>query len=133
MIFEGSAMKRLLSAALALSLMSGTAAFAGPYDHGRHHADFDRNGGRHWDRRHDDHSGVATAIGVGFGLFALATIIAASDRDRQTERAYDNGYDAPPPPQYRDGPQYRQYDDGQYQDQPNRDRRDDYPPAPQHP
>jgi Ni/Co efflux regulator RcnB len=105
-------MKRLLSAALALSLLSGTAAFAEPFDHrGGHH---DSNRGRHdWNGRH--HRGhdndAGTAIAVGVGLLALTAIIASSqDRERQAqyERQRNDDYyrnDAPPPPDYRrDGP-----------------------------
>ena len=117
-------MKRLLSAALALSLLSGTAAFAEPFDHrGGHHdrGDFDR-GNHGWDhRRHGNDAGTAIAVGV--GLLALTAIIAASqDRDRgaQYDRRRNDGYygndgyyrndarpeyrrDGPPPP--------RPYDD----------------------
>lgn len=114
-------MKRLLSAALALSLLSGTAAFAEPFDHrgGQHQrGDFDR-GNRGWDGRHHRGHGndAGTAIAVGVGLLALTAIIAASqDRDRQAQyerRRYEGYYrdDAPPPPDYRrDGPTY----DGEY-------------------
>lgn len=116
-------MKRLLSAALALSLLSGTAAFAEPFDHrGGGHYDFDR--GRHdWNGRgHRGHGNDAgTAIAVGVGLLALTAIIAASqDRDRQAQyerRRYDGyyRYDAPPPPDYRrDGPPPPPEYDGYY-------------------
>lgn len=112
-------MKRLLSAALALSLLSGTAAFAEPFDHRGGHYDSDR--GRHdWDGRgHRGHGNDAgTAIAVGVGLLALTAIIAAShDRDRQAQydRRRDDGYyrnDAPQPEYRRDGPPPSQnYDD----------------------
>lgn len=109
-------MKRLLSAALALSLLSGTAAFAEPFDHRGGHYDYDR--GRHdWNGRHHRGHGddAGTAIAVGVGLLALTAIIASSqERDRQAQyerRRYEGNYrdGAPPPPDYRrDG---RTYDD----------------------
>lgn len=90
-------MKRLVSAALALSLLCGTAAYADPFGPGpRHHNGFDRG----WHHRHDD--GAGTAVAVGVGLLALTAIIAAADRDRERarDRAYENDY-PPPPPRYR--------------------------------
>jgi hypothetical protein len=91
-------MKRFLSTVLALSLLSGTAAVAGPYGHGP------RDGYRHGYvrgyghgyRHHDD--GAGTAVAVGFGLLALTAIIAASDNDRERDRAYRQEYVPPPPP-----------------------------------
>ncbi len=97
-------MKRLLSAALALSLLSGTAAVAGPYDHGnRGYSE------HHYDRgRHDD-TGAAVAVGV--GALALFAILASQNNDRRDEAAYerDRGYG----PSY-DNPGYdnRGYDRG---------------------
>jgi hypothetical protein len=89
-------MKRLMSAALALALLSGTAASADPFGNGPrwgHHDRWDRG----WDRgrrHHDD--GAGTAIAVGVGLLALTAIIAASDNDREERRV--RAYDYPPPP-----------------------------------
>lgn len=89
-------MKRLLSAALALSLLSGTAAMADPFGPGPgHHDRFDRDGGRHY-RHHDD--GTGAAVAVGFGLLALTAILAASSRDQARERDYGNPPPPPPPP-----------------------------------
>jgi hypothetical protein len=85
-----NAMKRLISAALALSLLGTTAAIARPWEGGHH-------GGYHY--RHDGYrhhgDGAAAALGIGLGLFALAAIAASHDRDRDYDRRY---YDAPPPP-----------------------------------
>ena len=102
-------MKRLLSAALALSLLSGTAAMADPFGPGPGHQDrFDRDGGRHY-RHHDD--GTGAAVAVGFGLLALTAILAASDRDQARERDYGNPPPPPPPPP--NGPNYGPNDRGQ--------------------
>ena len=82
-------MKRLISAALALTLIGSTAAVADPYGHRG-----GWGGGRgHYDRgyRHGD-NGAGLAIGLGVGLFALAAIAASQhDEDRYDNRAY--GYD----------------------------------------
>jgi hypothetical protein len=113
-------MKRFLSAALALSLLSGSAAFAEPFDHrgGQHErGDYDR-GSHGWDGRHHRGNDAGAAVAVGVGLLALTAIIAASqDRDRHAQyerRRYESDYrnDAPPPPDYRrDGPPPpREYD-----------------------
>lgn len=79
-------MKRLVCAALVLSLIGSTAAVAQPYG---------RSGGwggySHQDRgnyrRGDDGAGLA--IGLGVGLFALAAIAASQHHDRDYDR-YDN-------------------------------------------
>jgi hypothetical protein len=107
-------MKRLLSAALALSLLSGTAAMADPFGPGPgHHDRFDRDGGGHY--RHHGGDGAGTAIAVGFGLLALTAILATSDRDQPRERGYDN----PPPPNGRDyGPEYGPNNNQAYDDNP---------------
>lgn len=98
-------MKRLLSAALALSLLGATAAQADPFDH-RQHERYDggrdhgwshgrddyRGHDRGW-RHHDDNAGAAIAVGV--GLIALTAILASQNNDRY--RDYDR-YDGPPPP-----------------------------------
>ena len=80
-------MKRLVCAALALSLIGSTAAIADPYDHGN------RWGGySHQDRgdyRRGD-NGAGLAIGLGVGLFALAAIAASQHHERNYDR-YDNG------------------------------------------
>jgi len=85
-------MKRLISAALAFSLLGTSVAVADPW--GRHGG----WGGRgHYDRgyRHGD-NGAGLAIGLGVGLFALAAIAASQhhDEDRYDRGygAYDNGY-----------------------------------------
>jgi Ni/Co efflux regulator RcnB len=109
-------MKRLLCAALALSLMSGSVAYAQPPGGWGHH-DRDRGSDRGYDRhdyrgRHDD-SGAAVAAGVGF--LALIAILASQDRERR-----DAQYAPPPPPPgYGYGPDSYQ---GAYPDQaPNQD------------
>src|ERR1700691_3967368 len=80
------AMKRLICATVALSLLGATAAFAEPY----HHGGF---GNRGW---HGRGAGGAL-IGLGVGLFALGAIAAASDHDRYYDR-YPYEPPAPPPP-----------------------------------
>ncbi len=129
-------MKRVLSAALALSLVSGSVAFADPYDRGGSYSDRgdrggngyrDRGGDRGWgdrDRgnyrgdwggRYHRHNDAGTAIAVGVGIFALMAIAASQDRGRERSVEYRRDGDyrntPPPPPQYygnRDGSQ--QYD-----------------------
>ncbi len=113
-------MKRLLSAVVALSLLSGTVAFAEPFDHRGGWHDRDR---RDWDgrRHHGRDNGAGTAIAVGVGLLALTAIVAASqDRDREIERRREERYyryDAPPPPPdyWRNGPP-RAYDNDGWRD-----------------
>jgi hypothetical protein len=86
-------MKRLISAALALSLLGATAASAQPYRHG---------GGHH--RSHGGGNNGAAILGLGLGLFALGAIAASSQRDRYEDRYYDRydyGPPPPPPPRYR--------------------------------
>ena len=98
--------KRLMSAALALALLSGTAASADPWHgpRGGHYDRYDRydRGYRH----HNDGAGAAVAVGV--GLLALTAILAASERDRARTQPYA---DPPPPPSYpyRDDRDYRSY------------------------
>ncbi len=79
-------MKRLLSVALALSLIGGTAAYAGPHGpggHGGYHGGYHGyHGGYHG---HDD----GAAIAAGFGALALIAILASQDR---------HDYPPPPPP-----------------------------------
>lgn len=95
-------MKKLLSAALVLSLLGSSAAFAAPYGHGNFggrgnyggHGDF---GGRR-DFGHSDHRGGNDgALIAGVGLFALAAILATS-QNHSEPRDYDDDYRAPPPP-----------------------------------
>jgi hypothetical protein len=119
-------MKRLMSAALALALLSGTAASADPFGYGPrggHHERYDRG----WDHRRHRDNDAGTAFAVGFGLLALTAIVAAADRDRDETRVRAYDYPPPPPPpppRYRDqyGPapdRDRSYDQGRdYQDQP---------------
>lgn len=83
-------MKRLISAALALSLLGATAASAAPVNHGTQVQYRDSY------RRHDD-NGAAVAAGIGF--IALAAILASQnnrDRDDYRDRSWDHrdyGYD----------------------------------------
>jgi len=111
-------MKRLISAALALALLSGTAAYADPYGHGSRYGHQER-----WDGgyRHHRGDGAGAAVAVGFGLLALTAILASQNRERAP--AYDN-YPPPPPP---NGQDYRRNDgpnDGQNVDQGQDTRRD---------
>jgi len=89
-------MKRLISAALALTLLGATAASAQPYD---------RGGGHH--RGHGGNGAVI--LGLVLGLFALGAIASSSQRDRHyDDRYYDSyGYGPPPPPP--PPPRYRQW------------------------
>ena len=85
-------MKRLISAALVLTILGSTAAVADP--RGRHGGGWRSHG--HYDRgyRHGD-NGAGLAIGLGVGLFALAAIAASQNNDRYDDRGaygYDNGY-----------------------------------------
>ena len=87
-------MKRLISAALVLTVLGSTAAVADP--RGRHGGGWRSHG--HYDRgyRHGD-NGAGLAIGLGVGLFALAAIAASRNNDRYDDRydrgyGYDNGY-----------------------------------------
>ena len=89
-------MKRLMSAALALSLLGGSAAVAAPYDHGGrgsygnqgYYSSYSER-----ERRNDD----GTAIVAGVGILALAAILASQHHnhdgryDRDGGRGYDNG------------------------------------------
>jgi len=83
-------MRRLLSAALALTLLGGSAAYADPHGYG--HRDY--YGERHHFRgRHDD---TGAAIAAGVGVLALIAILASQDRERHAAQ-YQG-----PPPDYRD-------------------------------
>jgi Ni/Co efflux regulator RcnB len=103
-------MKRLLSAALAFSLIGSTAAFADPYGHaygyGNHgYGNYGYSDRDYRYRRHNDNGG---AIVFGLGVLTLAAVLASQhhehdgwyDRDRGYYRG-DDGY-------YRDG-NYRDY------------------------
>ena len=86
-------MKRLVCAALALTLLGTAAASAQPYGRGGYSHSY----------RHGDNTGAL--IGLGIGLFALGAIAASQhdyDRDRYDDRAYQNNY--------------RGYQGGYYQD-----------------
>ena len=91
-------MKRLISAALALTLLGTSAAVADPW--GRHGGGWGGHGRYDRGYRHGD-NGAGLAIGLGIGLFALAAIAASQhDEDRYDNRGYgydnrygyDNGY-----------------------------------------
>jgi hypothetical protein len=86
-------MKRLICAALALTMLGATGAFAQPF----HPSGYSYGGGWH---RHDD---TGALIGLGVGLFALGAIAAASNLDRYSDR-YEYGPPLPPPSYY--GPTY---------------------------
>jgi hypothetical protein len=88
-------MKRFLSAALALSLLGGSAAVAAPYDHGgqRGYGNQGYSSGYSDRGRHNDDG---TAIVAGVGILALAAILASQHRHhdgwygRDGGRGYDN-------------------------------------------
>jgi|SRR5579871_1195971 len=88
-------MKRLVSAALALTMLSGTAAVAAPYDHGGQGY---YNGYGNQYRRHDGNNGAAIVAGV--GILALAAILASQHHHHQYHDGwygrdggrYGNGY-----------------------------------------
>jgi len=81
------AMKRLISATLALSLLGATAASAAPVNRGTP-IQYREDGYRH----RGDGDGAAIAAGVGF--LALAAILASQHRDHDgwRDRDYDRGY-----------------------------------------
>jgi hypothetical protein len=83
-------MKKIICAALALTLLGSTAAQASDWGHGWHGGGWHHHGNADW------------AVGLGLGLFALGVIGAAESahernqyyRDRD---AYDRNQDYPPP------------------------------------
>jgi hypothetical protein len=83
------AMKRLISATLALSLLGVTAASAAPYGYDRQGYGYDsqyRDSGYR-----SDNNGAAIAAGVGF--LALAAILASQNhRDFYADRGYRGGW-----------------------------------------
>jgi hypothetical protein len=86
------AMKRLICATLALSLLGATAASAHPFHGG--HGGYGHGGGWH------GRGGSGALIGLGVGLFALGAIAAASSHDRYDDRYYGPPPPPPPPPGY---------------------------------
>jgi hypothetical protein len=83
------AMKRLISATLALSLLGVTAASAAPYGYDRQGYGYDSQY-RDDSYRHDN-NGAAIAAGVGF--LALAAILASQNhRDGYYDRGYRSGW-----------------------------------------
>ena len=99
-------MKRLISAAIALTLLGTAAASAQSYRHGGYGYGGYGHGGysRGWHGRGNNDGAL---IGLGIGLFALGAIAAASSHDR-----YEDRYDyAPPPPPPAYGPRSG-YDNG---------------------
>jgi hypothetical protein len=78
-------MKRLVCAALALTLVGTAAASAQPYGRGGYSHSY----------RHGGHDNTGALIGLGIGLFALGAIAASQhdyDRDRYEDRGYRGGY-----------------------------------------
>lgn len=107
-------MKRIICAALALTLLGSTAASA--HDWGGH-------GGYYGGYRH--HHGGDVVLGVGLGLLALGAIAAASDHDRyyrDRDGYYDQGRDYRDR-EYRGGDGYDNRGDDRGYDR-NRDYRD---------
>jgi hypothetical protein len=101
-------MKKIICAALALTLLGSTAAEARGWGHGGWH------GGYHhgW--------GGGAFLGLGLGLLALGAVAAHEDRERYYDRE-DYYRDGPPPPRGYDdryGPPPRDRD---YRDAPPRD------------
>ena len=97
-------MKRLISAALALTLLGATAASAQGYRGGYGGGHYGHGGG--WHGRGDN---TGALVGLGIGLFALGAIAAASSHDRYEDRYYDRydyGPPPPPPPAYYGRPSY---------------------------
>lgn len=92
-------MKRLISLALAATLLGSTAASAQGW--GGHHS----HGGHGWSHhgyyRGHDNSGVAIGLGI-FALGALA-IAASQNAHRDEAPAYEDRY-GPPPSAYDNGP-----------------------------
>jgi len=103
-------MKRLVCAALALTLLGTAAASAQPFGRGG----YDR--GYSHSYRHGGRDNTGALIGLGIGLFALGAIVAASshndDRDRYDDRAYQGNY---APNGYQNGYQNGGYQNGGYQ------------------
>ena len=86
-------MKRLVSAALALSLLGATAAVADPYDHGNRGYN-DSYGRQDRDGYHRDHrNNDGTAVVAGLSILALAAILASQNHHQHRYYGYDRGYD----------------------------------------
>ena len=87
-------MKRILSVALALTLLSGSAAVAGPYGHGNYgqHNGYSQHYRGDYYRGHRGND-AGPAIAVGVGILALTAILASQSRERERvrERGYDQG------------------------------------------
>jgi hypothetical protein len=81
-------MKRLVCAALAITLIGSTAAVADPYGRGNWGGGYSRQD--RGDYRHGD-NGAGLALGLGVGLFTLAAI-ASQHNDRDYDRYDNRGY-----------------------------------------
>ena len=95
-------MKRILSAALALTLLGSTAAVAAPYGHGSNgysHSYNNSGSYRGYDRGYRHHNNDGAYVAAGLGIFALAAILASQNNDQRYDRRYDDRYN-------------RGYDDG---------------------
>jgi len=100
-------MKRLASVALALSLLSGTAAVAAPYDHGNQGYNGGYSNQDRGDRERRDGNGAAVVAGV--GILALAAILASQHRHHDGWYNREDG-------RYRDGDGYNRGNDSSYGD-----------------
>ena len=100
-------MKRLASVALALSLLSGTAAVAAPYDHGNQGYNSGYSNQDRGDRDHRDNNGAAVVAGV--GILTLAAILSSQHRHHNGWYNRDGG-------RYRDGDGYNRGHDSRYGD-----------------
>jgi len=110
-------MRRLLGAILALSLMSGAAAVAGPYGHGGSGYGVTTgysHGDRGWYGHRDHGNNDGAAIATGVGILALIAILAAQNQHEDQQGVYDRNGDQQYVPYDRGDDGYRGEPDGRY-------------------